>query len=146
MPSTIPTPIHWRVRLAVVGVLALGLPAGAALLYAYPPGPGTYYPTCMFHALTGLHCPGCGGTRCASALVHGDFPQAMAYNPLLVVCSPLLGLALFSVVYRGMAGRRAGLPRFPAWTGHVIFWVIIAYWVLRNVPVHPFTLLAPHML
>jgi hypothetical protein len=26
----------------------------------------------------------------------------------------------------------------------VIFAVFIAYWVLRNVPAYPFTLLAPH--
>lgn len=30
-----------------------------------------YYPPCAFHMLTGLYCPGCGGTRAVRALMHG---------------------------------------------------------------------------
>ena len=141
-----PAPHRWRVRLFLVLFAALVLPAGAAVLYHYPPQPGSFYPGCMFHAITGWHCPGCGGTRCAHALVHGELARALAYNPLLVVSLPLLGLTLASSAYRQWTGRRWRLPRLPGWAGYLIFWIIIAYWLLRNVPVHPFTLLAPHVL
>jgi len=140
------SPSRWRVRLILVSAAAVFVPGAAALLYAVPPGPGTFYPGCVFFRLTGLHCPGCGGTRCASALVHGDVPQALAYNPLLVICLPLVALLAVSVFYREWTGRRLALPRCPDWAGHLIFWVIVAYWVLRNVPVYPLTLLAPHTL
>jgi len=49
-------------------------------------------PTCPLHALTGLYCPGCGGTRAIQALLHGDPGRALAYNPLLPF---MLALGLF---------------------------------------------------
>ncbi len=133
-------------RLLLVFLAALVLPSGAALLYTFPPGETSFYLPCMFHQLTGLHCPGCGATRCLHALVHGDLPQAMAYNPLLVLLLPLLTLGLVQMMHELWTGRRMPLPRLPGWTVQAMFWVLIAYAVLRNVDVYPLTLLAPHKL
>lgn len=38
---------------------------------------------CLFHASTGLLCPGCGTTRSLTALVHGDVAGALSFNPLI---------------------------------------------------------------
>jgi hypothetical protein len=141
-----PNPRRWRIRLVAVLVAAVALPFGAAVLYRYPPGEGTFYPTCVFHSVTGLHCPGCGATRCLHALVHGDLPQALAYNPLLVVALPLLAVGFVQTGYRQWTGRRLPLPRMPAWSIRVIFWVTLAFWILRNIPISPMTLLAQHAL
>lgn len=51
--------------------------------------PGTA--PCVFHGLTGLPCPLCGGTRAASALLHGDLARALHLNALAI---PALGLLL----------------------------------------------------
>jgi hypothetical protein len=119
---------------------------GTAILYRYNPEAGGFFPPCVFHTLTGLHCPGCGGTRCAHALVHGDLPQALAYNPLLVVALPFLAVGLLDLAGQLWTGRRLWRRRLPAWSIYVIFGVILAYWALRNVDVYPLTLLAPHRL
>lgn len=37
---------------------------------------------CLFKTITGYPCPGCGGTRVAYALLHGDFLDALLINPL----------------------------------------------------------------
>lgn len=42
---------------------------------------------CPFALCTGMACPGCGMTRAASMLLHGDVGRALAYHPLL----PLIG-------------------------------------------------------
>ena len=42
--------------LAAAGVLTLGL----AFLFTFDPARYAFYPRCLFHATTGLHCPGCG--------------------------------------------------------------------------------------
>lgn len=91
-------------------------------------------PPCVFHKLTGLWCPGCGTGRALKAIfTEGDFLTALKMNPLLVVGLPiLLAVALF---------RPAWLRR-PA-VGWALVSLVIAYWVLRNLPWWPFTLLAP---
>ena len=68
----------------VLGMAALG--AGAVVFFFNPATHG-FYPVCMFHQLTGLNCPGCGGTRSAYALLHGNFALALKDNALFVVAA-----------------------------------------------------------
>lgn len=42
-------------------------------------------PGCTFRKLTGISCPGCGGTRAAGALLRGDIWGAFQYNLLLPI-------------------------------------------------------------
>jgi hypothetical protein len=132
--------------LLLVFFAALVLPAGAAVLYQFPPTETPIYPPCVFHLVTGLHCPGCGATRCAHALLHGDLPQALAYNPLLVLLLPLIAFGLTHLAHELWTGRRLPVPRLPGWTVQVLLWLILAFAVLRNVDVYPLNLLAPHPL
>lgn len=37
----------------------------------------------MFHTLTGLYCPGCGGTRAVLSLIKGDLRMSVQYHPLV---------------------------------------------------------------
>src|SRR5262249_14490547 len=75
---------RWLILAAAV------IPAALVVLYCVPPGSGAPYPPCWFHSLTGLHCPGCGATRCLHALLHGDLAQAAAFNVLFLVSLPFL--------------------------------------------------------
>ncbi len=119
----------------------------AALLYLRLFNPATgasFYLRCPFNALTGLYCPGCGSTRAAHQLLHGHFAAALALNPLLVLLLPFLGYAFVSYALMGIRGR--GLPRVfvPPPLIWLLFWMVLAFWILRNVPLYPFYLLAPH--
>ena len=38
---------------------------------------------CLFDRLLGIYCPGCGGTRALTALVHGRLLQSLWYHPLI---------------------------------------------------------------
>ncbi len=38
---------------------------------------------CAFHELTGLYCPGCGGTRAMRALFAGDIIRSFCYHPFV---------------------------------------------------------------
>ena len=77
-------------------------------------------------------------------LLHGNFAAAWAMNPLAIAVMP--GLAAVIVcgqvaAWRELPGRisrRLG----PAWIWS-LFFVIVGYGVLRNVPIWPCTLLAP---
>jgi hypothetical protein len=37
---------------------------------------------CLFHALTGYYCPGCGGRRALLALLRGQLLTSILYHPL----------------------------------------------------------------
>ena len=42
---------------------------------------------CIFHELTGLYCPGCGGTRAVKALLGGEVLASFFYHPLVLYCA-----------------------------------------------------------
>ena len=46
-------------------------------------------PPCLILRLTGLRCPGCGGTRMLSLLLHGEWRAAFAQNPYLFFAGPV---------------------------------------------------------
>ncbi|MFR3729923.1 DUF2752 domain-containing protein [Lacrimispora sp.] len=39
---------------------------------------------CMFNTLTGLYCPGCGGTRAVRSLLREDLRMSFQYHPLVL--------------------------------------------------------------
>lgn len=126
-------------RAAAAVVVASGL----LILYRFEPSESSLFPPCMFHTLTGLHCPGCGSTRALHALIHGRVVAAVGYNPLMVLCLPWLIYVGASKLYADRRGRRgpAPLPRWN-WTR----WLpaaVIGFAVLRNLPWPPFNWLAP---
>ena len=56
-----------------------------------------FAPPCLFTAIFGVRCPGCGSLRALHALAHGDLKAALAFNAPLVYALPLaVALLLYS--------------------------------------------------
>jgi len=131
-------------RLQAVALLLLG--AAVLLVIALvPPGQSKLYPPCIFYALTGLYCPGCGSLRCLHSLLHGDFVQAAAYNLLTLAFLPWLITSAFTHVCHQLTGIRVARHYGSSRAIWAIFSIIMLYWIARNLPWHPFRLLAPHV-
>lgn len=130
-------------RLAIAVTFAGGI-AGAIVLFCFDPSLNDWYPRCQFHELTGLYCPGCGSTRAVYWLLHGDILRALRFNPLTVVALPWLA---YRATRSALARVRTVPPPLPGGGRRIgsgmIFWVVLSFGVLRNVPVYPFTCLAP---
>lgn len=131
-------------RAWVAGLAALGLLLAALGLYRWGPSGAGWLPGCLFHRITGLACPGCGMTRATCAALHGRFGEALRFNPLGVILAPVV------VVFGGVRLRDwlHGEARSwgDRWSWRAVWWVcgvVFGYWVLRNLPWWPFTLLAP---
>ena len=129
-------------RLAFWVMTAVGI-AGAVVLYLVDPTTASLFPACPFHALTGLHCPGCGTSRALHQLLHFDVVAALNHNILSTLFVPVVAWAWASQGLQSM-GRKP-LPSIP-WTRSMLWalvFVLLVFWIGRNIPVFPLTLLAP---
>ncbi len=127
-----------------VSLVVLLLTFSAFLLRQGGPAAVPWLPGCVFRQATGLDCAGCGMTRATYAALHGRIGEAFRFNPV--------GMALFPVALLGVGLETLGWvrgkpPRWRLAIGSKGAWalagIIIAFTVLRNIPVWPLTLLAP---
>lgn len=111
---------------------AAAVAAAAYVLYTYDPSAASFYPPCLFRLLTGLQCPGCGGTRAVHHLLHGRFAEAFRYNAMLLVFGPILFAGIVVEVRNAMHG--AARPRFvhKPWVGWAAVAILLGWGVLRN--------------
>ena len=97
---------------------------------------------CPFYELTGLYCPGCGSGRAALALLHGRVGAAFGHNALFTLlaipCACILGREYLRFVFPGLG---LAPTRLPDRTGPACLALILAFWLLRNLPA--FAFLAP---
>ena len=123
--------------------MMLGGVAGLALLQIFDPAASGIFPPCPVHYLTGLYCPGCGSLRALHAMLHGNLHEAWAMNPLTIVVLPFLTYGVASQFLLQVRGK--GLPEvtLPANWIRALGVAIVLFGVVRNLPLHPFNLLAP---
>jgi hypothetical protein len=139
---------RWFARLAhrspvwaapVAALVCMGSAAGYTLITNPTEAGAGDPPTCLLKLTTGFDCPGCGGTRAAWYLLHGNLPAAARHHAVFVFAVPFL-----LYMYVAWAGRKMFGWRLPQLTlsprAIGIFLAVWAAWsVLRNLPWAPFT-------
>ena len=116
---------------------------GSTVVSYFDPSTYNFFPVCPLFKLTGFACPGCGLTRGFHALFHGDLLTALHFNALIPVWVGIFGYLFLSLVM--FAVRCKALPmKLPS---PVVLWIfmfgLLAFGVLRNLPIYPFSLLYP---
>ena len=123
--------------------LALLAAAGITFLYVFDPRNEGVLPTCPFLSLTGCYCPGCGTLRALYMLLRGDVVSALGYNALTVLSLPFIAYSLSTAAMRAFDLRA---PR-PVFVRPNLIWallaVVVAFWILRNLPFATLIVLAP---
>jgi len=127
--------------LASAGILSIG--AGAFVVGYFNPTTAGFFPVCPLYYLTGIHCPGCGLTRGFHALFHGDVLTALHFNALLPVYALVFGFMFVSMILVVIRGRGLSWRIIPPSAMYGILVLAAVFFVLRNLPFYPFTLLAP---
>ena len=136
-----PSPTTLSGRGLALGVALLGLLAGVVLLL-FDPAQYAFYPSCLWHSLTGLACPGCGSLRALHQLLHGHPAAAFQLNPLLMSALPLvLWLLVRQIFGRGTQKSAVAMLSRPPWPW-ILLGVVALFGVLRNLPFPPFAYLS----
>lgn len=68
---------------------------------------------CILSEVFGLYCPGCGGTRALTALIHGRILLSVWYHPLILYSAVIMGGFMLT---QGL--HRLGLKRVKGWKFH----------------------------
>lgn len=116
---------------------AAGVVASAALMRAT--NGASAFPTCPLHAVTGLWCPFCGGTRAFLALSRGDLGAALSANLMTTLLLPAVVVGWVVVVGRTWRGvpALAAIPRVPRPVVVAVVTALLVFTVWRNLPQLP---------
>jgi hypothetical protein len=124
-------------------VLLIILGGMLIFFYSLDPEKSALFPKCPMYVWTGFYCPGCGSQRAMHSFLHFRFLEVLHYNLLMY---PAGAFILYHLV-RPLLQKKTNMvlpniayhPRTP-W---IILIIVVLFWILRNIPVVPFTWLAP---
>ena len=123
--------------------LLIGLPLIAVLFFILDPDQQAIFPRCIFYSFSGYYCPGCGSQRAIHNLLHLNFFGVVQNNILfLPAVLAIIYHYLYSILNRLFNWR---LPNifYMKNTPWIIFGIILLFWLLRNLPFYPFSVLTP---
>ncbi|HEX7745308.1 MAG TPA: DUF2752 domain-containing protein [Micromonosporaceae bacterium] len=128
---------RWAAPLAVLG--CVGGAVGFTLLTHPAAGSADGTPSCLVKLTTGLDCPGCGGTRAAWYLLHGNLGAAARHHLIFVFAVPFLLYFYVAWSARVVFGRRLPQLRITPTAVGVFLGAWLLFSVLRNLPWVPFS-------
>ena len=116
----------------------------AVLFFILDPAKNAIFPKCAFHSLTGYYCPGCGSQRAIHSLLHLNIAGVIGNNFLFL---PAVLMIIYHYIHplanHKFNWRLPNILYFKS-TPWIIFAIIILFWILRNIQVYPFSVLAPN--
>jgi hypothetical protein len=114
------------------------------VLYYYAnPGSSIFYPKCPLYATTGIYCPGCGSQRATHNLLNFNLVGVAKQNLLYILGIILIAYHLTIKAINYIFNKNIYNIIYHPITPIIVLIVTILFWILRNLPFYPFTLLAP---
>ena len=124
-------------------VLLLLVSGVAVVFFVLDPSKTQLFPQCPFHAVTGGYCPGCGSQRALHNLLHLNIAGVVSYNFLFLPAALLLLYHYIHPVLNRIFAWKLPNLLYKKQTPWIILIVVILFWILRNLPWFPFSVLAP---
>ncbi|MGH3947607.1 MAG: DUF2752 domain-containing protein [Pseudonocardiaceae bacterium] len=122
--------------------ISVGLGVGAlSALYALDPSERAVFIPCPFRLLTGVDCPLCGGLRMMHSVLHVDLAAAADYNVVALAALPAITFFWVRWMVRRLRERSAAGGVAPQWVPVAMAVLLIAWTLVRNLPLEPFTIL-----
>ncbi len=93
------------------------------------------FPTCLVKIVLGVPCPGCGMTRAALRLLHGDVVGSLRYHP--VALPGAVGLALAAALALALPEGHPAWERFVRTSMALLAAGLALSWAMRFVGLLP---------
>lgn len=125
-----------------IALILLGI--GLCLVYIFiNPSDVDFLPKCPFYVFTGFYCAGCGSQRATHQLLNLNFIGVLQQNIFFLF---VLLLILYQLIISSI--NRYSNKKVYNYIYHpkgpiIILVIVLLFWILRNIPYHPFNLLAP---
>ena len=130
-------------RNRLLAAMLAAFAVAVVMLRVFDPATSGIFPPCPLRYLTGWYCPGCGSLLAIHQLLRGNLRAAWAMNPLTVVLLPFLTYGLASFALFEIRGEGLPQPFLRAAWIRALCAAILLFGIARNLPLHPFDLLAP---
>lgn len=102
------------------------------IYYKYNPTEHLVFPQCLFLKLTGWQCPSCGLQRMIYFLLHGEWRQAVSYNPFLLVSFLYLGGLILMKMMKGKYSEKLNLILLHPICVKLYILIFFSWWIIRN--------------
>lgn len=120
----------YRLGLVFLAVTAVAIP----LFFLYLSGGDIPRSICLVWFFFGIYCPGCGGTRSVTALLHGHLLQALWYHPLVpyMVGIYLVFMLSWTAAKLHLFGIKSGMKYRPGYLYGMVA-IIVVNFIGKNV-------------
>lgn len=88
---------------------------------------------CQFRHLTGLYCPGCGGTRAFIYLIHGNIPKSILYHPLVIYAVVLTTVFYVSQTLRFLTHGGVKGIHLKYFYLYIALFLVVANFLIKNI-------------
>lgn len=135
--------MHKNLKRNAIILVVIGLAIILSLFFYYNPLEHNFFPKCPIYTYTGTHCPGCGSQRAIHQILQGNLAEGFKHNLLILL---LIAVLIYDVLIHFLntfLNRNFSNLLHKPITTIVILFLVVAFWILRNINQYPFTLLAP---
>lgn len=87
---------------------------------------------CLFQMMTGLYCPGCGGTRAVRALLSGHPVLSFLYHPVVPYMASVAVWAAASWILYFATGNRRFRPELDDRIAYAAAGIVILNFIIKN--------------
>ena len=120
-------------ELFYIGLIFLAAGAGIWAVYHFALGDTVPRTPCFFDKVLGIYCPGCGGTRALTALVHGRLLEALWYHPLIPYLAVVGGGFMLTQGLERLGIRHVRGWRYHTWYLYAAIGLIVLNFIVKNV-------------
>lgn len=93
-------------------------------------------PVCFWYRTTGYYCPGCGGTRAWTALLHLHIFKSVCYHPIVLYGTVVGGWFWLSTTLELISKKRFSAMRLKSLYLYLALAIVLIQWLVKNVLVY----------